>query len=154
LPRNAGDWLALAGGFMIACGTARLNIVRPSGMFPQLFAYFLYGSVVAAVSAALLAGHLGPTPSGPTFLALLPWLVLLTIVFLIPSNAVLLWGAVRVSPGMFGILILAEIVVGMVSAALWSGEGFGWHEALGGAMILGAGLVEFLVLARRWPSLV
>ena len=152
LPRNVGDWLALAGGVMIACGTVRLNIVRPTGMFPQLFAYFLYGSAVAAVSAYLLADHLGPTPNGPTLVSLLPWLVLLTVVFLIPSNAVLLWGAVRISPGMFGILILGEIVVGMVSAALWSGESFGWHEAVGGAMILAAGLVEFLVLARRSPT--
>jgi drug/metabolite transporter (DMT)-like permease len=121
-------------------------------MFPQLFAYFLYGALVAAASAVLLAGHLGPTPTGSTMLDALPWLLALTLVFLIPSNAVLLWGAVRISPGMFGILILSEIVIGLVSAALWADEGFGWRETVGGAMILVAGLVEFFVLARRAPE--
>jgi drug/metabolite transporter (DMT)-like permease len=149
LPRNIGDWLALAGGLMIACATARLNAVRPAGMFPQLFAYFFYGSIVAAVSALLLADHLGPTPDAATMAGLVPWLVLLAVAFLIPSNAILLWGAVRVPPGMFGILILAEIVVGMVAAALWADEPFGWREVVGGAMILSAGLVEIVVMARR-----
>ena len=144
-PKNTGDWLALAGGFMIAAGAARLNAVRPKGMFPQLFAYFLYGSVVAAVSAWLLSDHLGATPSGETMIGVLPWLVLLALVFLIPSNAILLWGATRISPGMFGILILTEIIVGMVSAALWAGETFGWREITGGAMILGAGTLEIVL---------
>jgi drug/metabolite transporter (DMT)-like permease len=53
---------------------------------------------------------------------------------------------------MFGILILSEIVIGLVSAALWADEGFGWRETVGGAMILVAGLVEFFVLARRAPA--
>lgn len=152
LPRNAGDWLALTGGMMIACGTARLNVVRPSGMFPQLFAYFLYGSVVAAASGWLLADHLGPTPDGATLLALLPWLVALSVAFLIPSNAILFWGAVRIGPGKFGILILSEIVVGMVAAALWADEPFGWREVVGAAMIMTAGLAEILIMTRRAPA--
>ena len=150
LPKNPGDWLALIGGFMIAAGTARLNVVRPEGMFPQLFAYFLYGSVVAAVSAWLLSDHLGATPSTDAMVDVLPWLVLLAIAFLIPSNAILLWGAIRISPGMFGILILSEIIIGMASAAIWAGELFGWREILGGAMILSAGILE-IVFGRARP---
>ncbi len=152
LPRNAGDWLALAGGVMIAFGTARLNVVRPAGMFPQLFAYFLYGSVVAAILAVLLADHLGPMPDASTMLDVLPWILALSLLFLIPSNAILLWGAVRISPGMFGILILAEIIVGMVTAAIWADEVIGLREVVGGAMILAAGTVEILLTSRRFPA--
>jgi drug/metabolite transporter (DMT)-like permease len=152
LPRNTGDWLALAGGLMIACGTARLNVVRPPGMFPQLFAYFLYGSVIAAASGWLLTDYLGPTPGGATLLALLPWLVALSVAFLIPSNAILFWGAVRIGPGKFGILILSEIIIGMISAALLTEESFGWREVIGGAMIMTAGLSEIFAMARRTPA--
>ncbi len=143
-PQNAGDWLALTGGLMIAAGAARLNAVKPAGMFPQLFAYFLYGSIIAAVLAWLLSAHLGATPSSETMLGVLPWLILLALFFLIPSNAILLWGATRIRPGMFGILILSEIIVGMVSAALWAGEAFGWREIVGGALILAAGTLEIM----------
>ncbi|MEM7121199.1 MAG: DMT family transporter [Pseudomonadota bacterium] len=148
-PQNAGDWLALTGGLMIAAGAARLNAVKPAGMFPQLFAYFLYGSIIAGVLAWLLGAHLGPTPSGGTMLGVLPWLILLALLFLIPSNAILLWGATRIRPGMFGILILSEIIVGMVSAALWAGEAFGWREIVGGALILAAGTLEIMWARNR-----
>ena len=73
----------------------------------------------------------------------------MAVVFLMPTNGVLMWGASRVSPGLFGILILSEIVLGIASAALWAGEPFGWREVLGGAMILAAGASEALAAARR-----
>ncbi len=80
---------------------------------------------------------------------MLPWLVLMAMAFIFPTNTALMWGASRVSPGTFGIVILAEVVLGVVSAALWAGEPFGWHETVGGVMILAAGLSEALVVARQ-----
>ena len=149
LPRNSGDWLGLAGGLMVAMGAARMNVVRPEGVFAPLFAFFFYGSFVAFAMALGLGGQLGPAPAAAAITGLLPWLVLMAVVFLIPTNGVLMWGASRVSPGLFGILILSEIVLGMVSAALWAGEPFGWREVLGGAMILVAGASEALASMRR-----
>ena len=77
---------------------------------------------------------------------LLPWVGLLAVVFLIPGNTALTWSSTKVAPGVFGILILSEIVVGLASAALWAGEPFGWREALGGTMVVIAGLLE-----SAWP---
>ena len=149
LPRNSGDWLGLLGGMIVALGLARMNTVQPEGVFAPLFAYFLYGALVAMGMSVVLSGEFGPPPAGDAVVRLLPWLLLMAVVFLIPFNGVLMWGASRVSPGLFGILILSEIVLGIVSAALWAGEPFGWREMLGGAMILAAGASDALASVRR-----
>ena len=145
IPRNAGDWLALTGGIAVAAGTAVIFSTRSPGVFAPLYSFFLYGTPVAVICCVGLAGVLGPPPAAANVIALLPWVVLIAA-FLIPSNCALTWGATQVPPGMFGILILSEIVVGLMSAALWAGEPFGWREALGGTMMLAAGVLEV-----SWP---
>ena len=151
LPRNAGDWLGLAGGLLVAMGSARVNVVQPPGVFPSMFAFFLYGGMVAATMSVALSGEFGPPPTSDAVVRLLPWLVLIAVGFFIPTNGILLWGAARVAPGLFGLLMLAEIVLGVASAALWAGEPFGWREAVGSVMILAAGATEALISARRPP---
>lgn len=150
-PRNAGDWLALAGGAMVATGAARAHVVQPEGVFGLLFSFFLYGSVVSVVLSLLLAGSLGPMPEMQAWGTMLPWLVLLSIVFLIPTNGLLIWSPAKLGAGLFGILILSEIIFGTISAALWAGEDFGWREATGGCLIILAGLAE-VILGRAAPE--
>lgn len=146
IPRNVGDWLALAGGLGVAAGVTIGARSPPPGVFAPLFAFSLYGTPVAGLCCLLFADALGPPPTGATVLMLLPWVGLLAVVFLIPGNTALTWSSTKVAPGVFGILILSEIVVGLASAALWAGEPFGWREALGGTMVVIAGLLE-----SAWP---
>ena len=146
MPRNVGDWLALAGGLGVAAGVTIGARSPPPGVFAPLFAFSLYGTPVAGLCCLLFADALGPPPTGATVLMLLPWVGLLAVVFLIPGNTALTWSSTKVAPGVFGILILSEIVVGLASAALWAGEPFGWREALGGTMVVIAGLLE-----SAWP---
>jgi drug/metabolite transporter (DMT)-like permease len=61
----------------------------------------------------------------------------------------ILWGSQRVDPGRVGLLLMTECVVGTASAALFSGEPFGWREALGSVLILGAGTVEVVRRTAR-----
>jgi drug/metabolite transporter (DMT)-like permease len=146
-PRNAGDWLALAGGAMIAAGAARINVTQPRSIFAILFAFYLYGGLLAVLLSLLLRSDLGPAPETSDLLAMLPYLLILVLFFLMPTNAFLIWSPTRISAGVFGILILAEIVFGSISAALWADEPFGWRELTGCVLIVGAGLTE--VLAGR-----
>ena len=146
IPRNVGDWLALAGGLGVAAGVTIGARSPPPGVFAPLFAFSLYGTPVAGLCCLLFADALGPPPTAATVLMLLPWVGLLAVVFLLPGNTALTWSSTKVAPGVFGILILSEIVVGLVSAALWAGEPFGWREALGGTMVIIAGLLE-----SAWP---
>ena len=148
LPRNAGDWLALAGGAMVAAGAARVNAVQPS-LPPLMFAVYLYATASAAFLGWLLAGELGPVPSMDTVIALLPFLLALTLGLLFPSTALLIWSPTRIGAGAFGILILTELVAGAISAALLTDEAFGWRETTGCALILLAGTIEVLAPAGR-----
>jgi len=149
LPSNSGDWLGLLGGMIIALALTRMIHIQPEGVFAPLFAYCLYGTMVAMAMAFVLGNQFGPPPDADGVTRMLPWLTLMAVAFIIPTNCALMWGASRVSPGLFGIVILTEVVLGVVSAALWADEPFGWREAVGGAMILAAGTCEALVVARR-----
>jgi len=149
LPDNTGDWLGLLGGMIIALALVRMNHVQPEGVFAPLFAYCLYGTIVALVMAFVLGDAIGPPPTNDSIISMLPWLALIAVAFIIPTNTALMWSASRVSPGLFGVVVLTEVVLGVVSAALWAGEPFGWRETVGGVMILAAGFSEALVVARQ-----
>ena len=47
-------------------------------------------------------------------------------------------------PARIGVLLMSEVVVGAISAALLSGEAFGAREALGTLLIVAAALFEVL----------
>ncbi len=58
-------------------------------------------------------------------------------------------GAVSVvGASLFSIIILFEIVVGSISAALLTEELFGWREGVGCAMIILAGLSEIVFASQ------
>ncbi|MEQ9489739.1 MAG: DMT family transporter [Alphaproteobacteria bacterium] len=147
LPQNLGDWLAVASGIMMAAGAARSHSIQPEGMFSLQWAYFFYGSVVAVAQIPLLSDVLGPAPMLDAWIHSLPLLLPLAFLFLIPSNAMLILSPSRIGAGLFSILILSELVIGAISAALFADEPFGWREAIGCSLIVLAGLTE-VFLAR------
>jgi len=75
-----------------------------------------------------------------------PW-GLLVALFVLPTVFLTLWPAMLLSPGRVGILLMSEVVVGVASAAAFTGEPFGGREALGTALIVAAGGLD--VLGRR-----
>ncbi len=79
---------------------------------------------------------------------MLPLLIILSILFFIPSNVIILWSPSIIGAGLFSILVLSEIIFGTISAALISNEQFGWREGLGGSLMLIAGLSE-IVLSKK-----
>ena len=84
LPQNAGDWLAVLGGAMFAAGAARVEVSRIDGIFPMLFAFFVYGGLFAIGQSFFLAGELGPIPNVEVWITLTPWFVLLCVLFFLP----------------------------------------------------------------------
>lgn len=142
---NAGDILALLSGMLFAVGAM---VVRQEGggtaVFPQLFAFFLYGSLTTLLLSQLPLAELGHPPALPLIIKLLPLLFLLAIFFLIPVMWGVFWGSAQVDPGRLGILLQIEAVVGIGSAALFAGEPFGIQQAVGGVFVIGAGLAEVM----------
>ena len=150
LPRNLGDGMALLSGFIFALGSMRVRQSPQASVFEHSFAFFVYGGIVALLVALAPIEAMGAPPSAARLVALLPWLLLMAVAFLIPVMWGLLWGARHLDPGRLGILLQAEAVVGIASAALLAGEPFGSRELVGSLLVIAAGAVD--VLGQRKPG--
>lgn len=143
-PRNLGDWLALISGLCWAAGTMH-SYRRPTGRIAlPVFSFSLGGLLSSALILVLAAAMDAPMAQGDQLVNMLPWIVLLSFVIFVPPNFLVLWAAQRIDPARIGILLMTEVLVGSMSAALLSGEPFGLRQAAGTALIASAGLVEVL----------
>jgi len=137
LPRFRGDWLGLAAGLLFALS---VTLVR-KGVAIEGFEQTLVAFASAALLSLLLLALAPPPPAafGPAVLA---WAALAALAWLLPVTWLLLWGAGHLEPGRVSLLLLFEVAVAALSAALLAGEPFGPREALGCLMILAAGALE------------
>lgn len=156
LPRNIGDWMALLSGIFWAYGSLRVYRDPDAAPFESVFTFFVSGMLVTAAMLLLPFEGLGSAPTQAVIADLLPWLLLMVVLFFLPSMFLVLWGASVLSPGRVGILLMGEVVIGVFSAALLADEPFGLREALGAVLIIVAGTVEVLqrkpFAARRLES--
>ena len=148
LPQNSGDWIALLGGILIAASAVRMEIKKPEGIYPILFSFFFYGGIFTLIQSYFLSDYLGDAPSIESWVAMMPWLILIAILFHIPTNIVILGAPSRIGAGIFSIIILFEIVVGTFSAAVLTDELIGWREILGSSLIIFAGLTEIIFASK------
>jgi drug/metabolite transporter (DMT)-like permease len=142
VPTQLGDWFGLFGGVLIAAGAVRTEIEQPQGVFPLLFIIILFCIVSSAFQYPLLSGVIGAIPTLDAIEANLPFLLVLVLVFVLPTTAFVFWAPQQIGTGVFGILILSELVVGVISAALLTDEPFRWREATGTTLVVLAGIVE------------
>ena len=148
LPQNSGDWIALLGGILIAASAVRMEIKKPEGIYPILFSFFFYGGIFTLIQSYFLSDYLGDAPSIESWVAMMPWLILIAILFHIPTNIVILGAPSRIGAGIFSIIILFEIVVGTFSAAVLTDDLIGWREILGSSFIIFAGLTEIIFASK------
>jgi len=140
VPHNLGDWLGLVSGMVWAGASVRLRREGASPLPDALFSYFLGGSLLALGAAALT---LAP-PMTAQVVAGMPVMFAISVGFILPSMWLIIYGSQRLSPGRVGILLMVEAVVGAASAALLTDEPFGAREAIGGALVIAAGVVDIL----------
>ena len=148
LPQNSGDWIALLGGILIAASAVRMEIKKPEGIYPILFSFFFYGGLFTLIQSYFLSDYLGDAPTIESWVTMMPWLILIAILFHIPTNIVILGAPSRIGAGIFSIIILFEIVVGTFSAAVLTDELIGWREILGSSLIIFAGLTEIIFASK------
>ncbi|MGR3511133.1 MAG: DMT family transporter [Paracoccaceae bacterium] len=142
-PRNAGDWLALASGIAWAFGSLGLYRTKGVPVVGQIFV-FLIGALAVAGFGILIEIDLGyPNPS-QIMAADLAFYAALSAIFVLPMLYLTIWPATLLSPARVGLLLMSEVVVGLVSAALLANEPFGWREGLGAAMIVSAAVLELV----------
>ncbi|MFQ6021823.1 MAG: DMT family transporter, partial [Acidiferrobacterales bacterium] len=147
LPRNIGDWMALLSGIGWAYGSLRVYRSETASAWESTSAFFAGGLLVTLVVVLIPIDV--ATPSSESLVAATPWLFLLVVAYLVPSMLVLLWATSRLSPGRVGLLLMGEVVVGVISAALLTDEPFGRRELIGTILIVSAGVIEVM---QRLPK--
>jgi len=147
-PKNIGDWMALigAGGWAVAAVLLRKD--DGSRSMEICSVYFFYG-VIASIVLALspMAGEL-EIPDWSVVVDVLPWAIPIAII-VIPGAYAAFWGAPHLNPGVVGLLMMTELSVGGITAAIWANEPLGLRELSGIALITLAGLIEFLYAPIR-----
>ncbi|MDJ0955688.1 MAG: DMT family transporter [Arenicellales bacterium] len=142
IPNNTGDWIALSSGIAWGYGTVRLHSQQNVPICESLFAYFAGGVTVIAFVILLPLSDFAPFPDLHQVMRFIPWIALVAIGIILVSIFLVYWGALRLSPARVGLLLMSEVVVGIVSAALLTDEPFGSREMIGSVLIIGAALVE------------
>lgn len=143
-PSNFPEWMGLAAGFCwaVALLTARMWPAIP--VLDKSVLQFLCALPIGlAVFFLVNAGAPAlPLPDKAVLMAAAPWILATFAIWVVPSLALSLWGAARLSPGRANILMMFEVIVGVGSGALLAGEDLGWNKILGGILIVSASILE------------
>ena len=142
-PRGSGEWMALVAGILWSVATTGMRTRSDLAPCPSAFVF----AAGATVTTALIAPFVGPVP-GDLGGSLAPFALGLVTggLWWGLSIAGLMWATVRLEPARVGILLMSEVIVGAVTAALIAGEHLSPLELSGGALVLCAGVLEV------WPE--
>ena len=152
LPRNVAEWAGLIAGFCWAVALVCMRMTPNIGMVEKAFSQYV---VAVLVGGLILAVGIFPpqeTWSVVQWDKAAFWIVVIAVVWVVPSLLLSFWGAARLSPTRASMLFMVEVVVGVVTAAIWAGSALGWRELVGGAIIISAGLVEILFGTHETPA--
>ena len=139
LPRNVGDLMALIAGISWSLASLKLYRMQTTPV-PDLIVAFVVGCAFVTGILFMLSGSV---VAQGTLGAAGPWIVI-TALYIVPTLAMTLWPATLLTPARAGLLLMTEVVAGVISAALFSGEPFGLQEALGAVLIAAALLSEVI----------
>lgn len=144
VPRSLGEWMAFMGGLIWAAATAGMRLKSQIPPIPAAFVFALG----AAATSFLFAPFLEPFPSmaAPDLLIAALLALLTGGVWWGVSIAGLMWAALRLDPARVGILLMPEVILGAVTAAIFAGESLSAHEMVGGGLVILCGLLEV------WPT--
>ena len=143
IPRlsNLGDLLALLSGMVWAYATVRIREDSKAAVWEQVCAFYIGGTIAALVFVVVPIEGLDKPPSVDAVIQSIFWLGIFIIAFL-PSVFLVFWGAKLLSPARVGILLMTEIIFGVSSAAMLSGEPFGWNQVIGITLIFSAAVID------------
>ncbi|MEW5770150.1 MAG: DMT family transporter [Pseudomonadota bacterium] len=146
-PLGAIDLLALSSGLSFALNNVA---IRAASGLPELVRSLAVFAGCALLSLVFMAwrGEAPPALDAGVSLGLLA----LGLLWVLPGTLATYYGVARLEAGKAAILLLAELVVGVVSALLIGGEALGTGEIVGGALILTAAVLETRGEARTVPA--
>ena len=142
-PRNTGDWFALLSGLCWSIATVKLFQDGARLVLEKVITFVICALFMSLLLVLWQQGDLNGMPDVASLRAGWYW-ILLVAVLMLPITWLTIWPATLLSPGRVGMLLLAEVLVGVISAALLLDEPFGIRELAGAVLIVSAGVVEVM----------
>lgn len=152
LPRALGDWLGLASGLLWSFASTGIRVHSRTRPAETNFVFCAGGALMALALVLALAGA-PPRPAPGAWGAALGWTLLIGGLWWAASLTLFMWATQRLEPARVGILLMSEVLVGAVSAALLADEPFGATLAAGAVLVIAAGVLETMP-DRRTPRAV
>lgn len=143
VPKTLGDLFGLSSGLLWSVASTGIHLHSRAGAAETTFVFCAGGTAMAAVLAVVLSPELPGFPSGQALPAL-AWLFMLGCGWWGASLTGFMWATRRLEPARVGILLMSEVVVGAVSAAILAAESFGLLMTLGACLVVAAGGLETL----------
>lgn len=143
VPSNLGDWLALTSGLVWSFASVRLFQGGAEMLLEKVFLFVFFALLCSLLFAILPLGHETSMPDPNLLRDAWVWMFVIAILML-PMTFLTIWPTTLLSPGRVGMLLLADVVGGVVSAAILTEETFGYRELTGTVLIVSAGIVEVM----------
>lgn len=131
LPREAADWLGLAGGFCFAVTNILVRRWRAVPEEGRVLAMFVGGLTVSSLLAFGGAGGNWPGLS----VQVLPWVVGVGLAF-VAGNLALQYGAARLAAQVTALIMLSEVLIATLSSSLLGASQPTPTVWMGGALIV------------------
>ncbi len=148
VPRTIGEWMALASGIGWALATTGLR-VRPALAPVDAVCVFVASAAAASVLMSLLLPEGRSADTTASFWSLAAVALPTGALWWAASMVGLIWASTQLDPARTGILLMAEVVIGAVTAAMFAGEHLARTEVIGGALVIAAGVLEVWPARRR-----
>lgn len=146
IPRNVGEWMGLASGLLWALSSTGIR-VKPE--IPPISAAFVFatgGCIASLFCIAIL-------PETAPFTDLKPQTILIALLtggfWWALSIPLLMWATARLEPARVGMLLMSEVLIGILSAAIIAKEHITTLESIGGLLVISAGLIEIWAIKAK-----
>ena len=143
IPRNTGDWFALISGLCWSIASVKLFQDGARMIVEKVTLFVVFALLMSLLLVVWQQGNLEGMPQLPSLVNAWYW-ILIIAGSMLPISYLTIWPATVLSPGRVGMLIMVEVIVGVISAAILTDEQFGVREFAGTVLILSAGVVEVL----------
>jgi drug/metabolite transporter (DMT)-like permease len=143
VPRNSGDWFALLSGLFWSVGSVKLFQGGAHLILEKVTVFVIFALLMSLLLVIWHQGNLSGMPEISNLENAWYW-VLIIALSMLPITYLTIWPATVLSPGRVGMLLMVEVIVGVVSAAILTDEQFGVRELAGTVLIISAGVVEVL----------
>ena len=147
LPRDAGEWLGLASGAVWGLAMVYTRRAAAHPIADKVALQFAFAVAFFAMLTLIPGGRDWSAFTPDT--AAVGWLLGFAFLWNLPVVYLTFYGGGKLEPGRVAILLMMEVAIGIVTAAMFTDEPFTLREFIGAVLIIAAGAAEFIRFGKR-----